>query len=482
MAWRSLALGLISLVGCGDPLDLPPSQEVALEITPSAEGRALPVARISAAYPGASSAVASELFLFRGPLSDYDLGRIRRRDLPKTLSARLVRGLTFFRVAKQAVTFAPVEPLELGASYTLATPSAGVLGEVEVTEGPTLPILERVWPPKGLEGGRILVFCGAGVPDRAQVIGLDPTGLRAELRPGVGDGAVLERDCATATLDAPDPSGLAVPQPAIAGALLDPAELHLDARDDQLELECADGQQRFGPGCATILDDRMLVKNPDQTLLWLIKAPGGASLVTVPPGAELLIRGLMPDRAQPVTGLVVTPAGVEQRLDYEVVTAPARPRLLINEVMANPLGAEPAQEWVEVLNAGAAAIDLGGMRLEDSGGAVELSPFRLEAGQYALLVGAGYLADGGFDVAPVPGTALVTLSELGHNGLTNAGEPLLIRGATGDVVSRFPPVAARRAGFSIARTSPDASEDDPDAFAEHAPPGASPGGPNLFDR
>src|SRR5690606_40695464 len=40
---------------------------------------------------------------------------------------------------------------------------------------------------------------------------------------------------------------------------------------------------------------------------------------------------------------------------------------VLNEVLANPSGPEPQQEWVEILNAGNVAASLSGYRLKDSG-------------------------------------------------------------------------------------------------------------------
>jgi hypothetical protein len=72
------------------------------------------------------------------------------------------------------------------------------------------------------------------------------------------------------------------------------------------------------------------------------------------------------------------------------------------------------------------------------------------------------------------------LASLGARGLSNTGEALLLVGPEG-VVSRFPAFGASRAGHSIARRSLEAADDDPNAFAEHGAPGASPGAPNTFE-
>jgi len=49
------------------------------------------------------------------------------------------------------------------------------------------------------------------------------------------------------------------------------------------------------------------------------------------------------------------------------------------------------------------------------------------------------------------------------------------------VLSRFPALPAEHAGWSWARRSFDAADDDPTAFSTHGSPGASPGAANHFD-
>ena len=74
---------------------------------------------------------------------------------------------------------------------------------------------------------------------------------------------------------------------------------------------------------------------------------------------------------------------------------------------------------------------------------------------------------------------MVRMASLGTRGLSNSGEALLLVGPEG-TLSRFPGLVAKTAGHSMARRTPDAADDDDEAFAEHADPGASPGAPNEF--
>jgi hypothetical protein len=146
----------------------------------------------------------------------------------------------------------------------------------------------------------------------------------------------------------------------------------------------------------------------------------------------------------------------------------------------NSVGAGPAGEWLELVNDGGGPVELSGLWLRDSGGAVELPAATLAAGQYALLVRNDFPSAGSADVAPAPGTELVRLPSWLKGGLSNAGEALQLEDAAGAVLSRFPALASRHAGVSFARSRLDAFDDDPSAFGEHASPGASPGAPNVL--
>ncbi len=152
----------------------------------------------------------------------------------------------------------------------------------------------------------------------------------------------------------------------------------------------------------------------------------------------------------------------------------------VNEVLANPVGPEPQQEWIEIVNTGAEPVDVGGFELHDGAGAVALPPALMRPGQYALIVREDYDEGLGWDVVPDADVLLLRVSVLGKSGLSNSGEPLWLQDAQGAVASRFPPLSASRQGESWARRSLEAPDDDTTSFAVHAPPGASPGAPNVL--
>ena len=107
---------------------------------------------------------------------------------------------------------------------------------------------------------------------------------------------------------------------------------------------------------------------------------------------------------------------------------PETPPLVITEVLANPAGPEPGQEFVELRNIGDRDLSLAGLRLEDSKGADVLPEATLAAGAYALIVPSTYDPGSPRDVPPRPGTLMVPVdTRLGSDGLSNSGEVVRLR-------------------------------------------------------
>ncbi|HVU49202.1 MAG TPA: hypothetical protein VHL80_00860 [Polyangia bacterium] len=114
-------------------------------------------------------------------------------------------------------------------------------------------------------------------------------------------------------------------------------------------------------------------------------------------------------------------------------TPAALPPLAITEVLANPLGPEPAQEWVELRNLGGDPVATEGLSIADSRGADALPAVTLDAGAYALVVTSAYDPGNGADPPPRTGTPLLRVdSRIGADGLSNGGE--VVRLLRGDAV------------------------------------------------
>jgi endonuclease/exonuclease/phosphatase family metal-dependent hydrolase len=134
--------------------------------------------------------------------------------------------------------------------------------------------------------------------------------------------------------------------------------------------------------------------------------------------------------------------------------APPDSALLINEILANEPGSDTAGEFVELVNAGASAIDLAGFTVADS----------LEV-RHVMPAGTTIAA----------GAALVVAS--GGLGLSNSGDTVTLADASGRVVDRviYSGGLASRDGVSMTRASDGDRDSSMVLHDELSPLQASPG-------
>jgi hypothetical protein len=475
---------LALLVACRglEPPDRPPpgagSPTLALE--PDASADAAPAVvrlRVGGAAPDG-------VLVFEGELGSYHLRRIAAGDLPQTLLQRRVPAVAWTDASDPDTTVvAPSVPLSAGLTYSLASPERGLLATLRIRTDGEPPRLDRLWPPiDGGAGAGHAVFCGDAAPGELDArLELEPDGTEAELSAGAAAGIALG-SCVRLAIEPPLAEPAFALAPALwAGIAFDPAPLVAAAAPRVEPLGCDAGEVPLGPGCASVLDDRVLVRSPDEALLWIVGGDALAATEPLAPGQTLIVRGLVPGASARLELTVVDRAGRATRLETVVETSAPVPHLVLNEVMANPLGPEPEQEWIEIANDGSEPVALGGFVLEDAVAAAPLPDASLAPGELALIVTDAYDAERGFDVGPAPGTPLLRVAALA-SGLSNAGEPLQLRAPDGRIVSRFPADPAPEAGRSVARRQPWTLDDDAAGFARHADPGASPGAPNLLER
>jgi hypothetical protein len=161
----------------------------------------------------------------------------------------------------------------------------------------------------------------------------------------------------------------------------------------------------------------------------------------------------------------------------EIDLPPATPPLVITEVLANPAGPEPGQEFVELRNVGGDELSLAGLRLEDSRGGDVLPEAVLAAGAYALVVPSTFDPASTRDVAPRAGTLLIPVdTRLGSDGLSNTGEVVRLRlpgTGTEAVISSYGgwiDVSAASAAGKSAQRLGDGSCDQPSAWTRPARP------------
>jgi hypothetical protein len=472
-------LGWPALVACGADWPVPrgsTSTRIPVSFEPFGGAElAPPVLRLRIAG-GVTHSKLDEFRVFEGALSEYHLGRLAARELPKTLHERAIPAVVWADGAD--VVVAPAVALSSGR-YSLASPELGRLSEFTV-DAALVPWLERTWPPAEITAGNgAQIFCGdaaANVAAGAAV--LAPSNRAAELLPGFAPSGAFSGECVTLTPTEPLVAGSLMLPPVLAGGVgLEPRPLFA-SESSESAIVCAESERVFGPACARVEDDRIRLRSVGGPSLWVTEWPAPSWFV-IAAKASVVVRGFLPGAARPFTARAFDAAGAAWDIDEMVTGLPLRERLLINEVLANPNGPDASGEWIELVNDGQRAVELSDYELIDSGGAVALPAARLAPGEYALLVGPRYQPDPELDPVPNANTALLRMPSLGNSGLTNSGELLRLQHRSGRDVSRVPALPATKSGFSLARRTLDAGDTASD-FAIHAPPGASPGAPNTL--
>jgi hypothetical protein len=172
-------------------------------------------------------------------------------------------------------------------------------------------------------------------------------------------------------------------------------------------------------------------------------SPAQASLLSGQWGTEHhAVVASLPDQAD--VRVVISAADVNGNLKDYVTSARGLggPTIAITEVLADPNGTEPNQEFVEIANIGPAEVDLSGWMIDDNAdvnGDLIPSGAVLAPGKAAILVSPAYDPNEGEDPAPAPGTAIIALpSSIGTSGLKNTeAETIELYDASGLLVSQY---------------------------------------------
>ncbi|NOY92133.1 MAG: hypothetical protein GXP55_13125 [Deltaproteobacteria bacterium] len=235
-------------------------------------------------------------------------------------------------------------------------------------------------------------------------------------------------------------------------------------------------------GCL-LVDDRSLNLRLASTgpMRYRLEGGHGSARAVAPRGdASLALRDLEPDSSHELWLEATDLAGRTQRLPLHLHTTPALAPVYIMETRADPLGSEPRQEYVELLNAGATSVDLGGFSLADSParpGDLLPSPAPLGPSERVLIVADAFDPEDA-NGAPIPaGARLIRVgTSLGSGGLSNSGEALFLRDALGRRLSGAPALPSAGGGVCLVRVVEDGRRMDADAFAFESPctPGAGP--------
>lgn len=470
----------------------------------------------------------SRLLFVRGHVGDGHVRQVEHADISNALAERALPALVWSDDDGSAI-LAPTDPLDPGATYGVLSgdPPLGI--DVRPVREDPVPLLTHVWPPPATpESGPFAIFCDTGHPPEDPPGGLAPDlpapPDRLALSPGdieatatlgaspTMPGPCLRMDVLTPQSSVP-PSGSAqaassaassspdvasdpdaqapraLPPPVLTladGSLvrLHPAPISLTlpaAPPPTPTLACEAPALPFGPGCALVADDRLFIATPDAPLFWAVRssppaagAPPTTAVHTTDAGQPFVLRGFSPSSSIDLTILALDASGRPQTGALVTTTQPPLPHVVISEVLANPLGVEPDQEWIELYNDGLAPADLSSYSIVDIGGDTPLPAATLPPGAFALVVNEPFVEDDELGPPPAPGTLVLRVPKLGKDGLKNDGEPLKLRAPDGTIVSRFPAAPKPKAGHGVTRITPSSPDGDPTSFLV-APP--TPGAP-----
>ena len=364
--------------GCGtEPLvtphsnatgDAPPGRNAlsALSFEPNrSPARVEPITAISIELHGTTPTDASP-YLVEGTLSQVSLTKLKNGELTAAFAERLVPIVT--RDIASGWRIRPEVPLKQGGTYTVAS-RLGSHGVFQVGPSDYVPV-GRVWPPAG--GGAIAgIYCGPLAPSEAADVSLE-NGNVAHLLPGLNDDGLRLGSCIRLLWGPIGDESVQLP-PAMATYSLDPERLPSGPIPEQiLALTCTSPELPLGLGCASLAPGMIVVRPPSLRQLWALGWNGRFQLQFAADGRRFVIPelGLEPVVVMSVT--VFDMAGREYSSHARVPLPPPAAHIVINEVMANPFGTEPTQEWIELFNAGTADGELSELSLRDSEGEVAL--------------------------------------------------------------------------------------------------------------
>jgi hypothetical protein len=441
------SIALTSLTVCCAPefplptVDEEPDVELRLVVDPVDRGAE--VVRLFLEGPSAREISPADVGLFEGETTSAQLEKWAEGVSSASLADRQIPSTVFYEGAERLVVV-PHKPLRLASLHTVALPQGSSF--TFWTSEDAAPFLKRVWPPLEVAvSDPWALYCGSDSIELDPVVGtLDPSGPRGVFAAGSASG--IDVPCVYFVAEDATVLGRFHPPRAVDRWALEPTPLDFQAGSDPVqELACESEERPFGPGCALVEDDRMRVRTPEQPMVWLMGEGDSTWLATSENFSQFVVRGLEP-ASQIAMSLEFGSAVGRATASLELQTSSPRAHVHLSEVMANPDGPEPAQEWIELWNDGVAAADLSRFTLADSAGSVPLPSVTLGPGGRALLVRED------FDASQLPEEALalvIRVSSLGGNGLSNEGELITLLDEFGKVATHFPKEPKPKPGESV---------------------------------
>ncbi len=449
------------------------------------------------------------LLLVRGILSPTFVSQLSAARLRSVVMARMVP-LALTRLGDQ-LEARPAQPLEPGARYSLlwAVPEAPASFTLAVSSSPALGArLVETWPGSGEAAvpqdlsRALLRFDGQLNGDPAAHITLrDRSGTAIEAAVEVAACATLglpAGDCVWVVPHAPLTPGARYDltidgglQTLTGAALASSSVSFTIAQHEDREPPtfvagtCASDESPIGALCLRAQETTFSVRGTVDEAAWLsiaVDTDGNAQVATLSYANSFELAQVPAPGAATVVLQARDMAGNLREQVLPVATAPDLPALSIEEVRADPLGKEPAQEYVELLNYGRESISLMGFKLSkdpSEAGRALLGALALAPGERALAVGPDFDPRDLSDGALPSGLKIVRLE--GSLGLANAGANLFLRDGRGRRVSAATALASLIEGQCSARSASDRRSGAPAAFELDPDGSCTPGAP-TFDQ
>jgi hypothetical protein len=419
---------------------------------------------------------AGRTFVVIGGVDAADLAALAKGRTSGAMAKRLVPHLVWGAPidAPVEIGMQPLAPLDPGpfALVVLRDKGAPIVEQAIVGLDDT-PIATRVYPPTGsrVAPGTPWIYClGPATPWDPQAplgagtLAPDDRTLRAR--------RLEDEPCVTIEPER-GAIGPHAPPPSLEGfGLLDPGgvEVALDAPDDDEE-ECAAGEIALGPACLRLDDDRAILA-AGTSASFVHGTIGDVHVATsLPPRARVLVRGLRPFESIDVA--LTVHAQRTRAIEERATTLAAHAHLVVNEALAHPPSGAATQRFVELVNDGAAPLQLAGLVLADGDAEFELPDGIVPPGGFVLILPEGFVDGLGGDEAPSQGALRLYVDALKLTG------EIAVLDEGGTVRSRLPASTSTKTA-SRGRRTPDRPDDAADAFGWDANGRATPGRANQI--
>ncbi len=466
MVRRGSALLLLCLIFLGCALG---SREPGLSVGWEDDGLFAP--RIGSLELRGISLSAEDVWLVQGKLNQKALAGVFARNPAESVVKRRVPA--FVRAFEDNLLVRPTVRLEPAELYSVVALGTGLLTVIE-TRGDQARIFSRLGAavlPRGgiatycvMEGGAPLA---GALDERLESEDCEtPLGGPVRAQPGVGTLRIFADSCVQLLLPEGEEDYFLPPRK-VFGIELDPAPIALAGSGSAALNTFACGEEACLVVRGSVLESTV---SPD---LGFIEAHAeGNVLRAFAQNAPLRLGPLEPDLEYAARAVFEWGGTIFEASSLQS-SGPGAAVFVLNEVLANPNGPEPQQEWVEIVNTGNRAASLSHYRLKDSGGETVLPDVSLGPGEFGVVARADWTPDPRMDAVPVATAVRIVVDQIGRGGLRNDGEMLELLDPDGLSVSLVPALATKP-GKSVARTGP-LAPDLPESFVLEEP---TPGSPN----